>query len=92
MEPSKKVRPRALAAAEAKRRERQEKLDNALDEGDPVSWGSTIEVKHKGASIWVKMEAGSKVRPGETGTEAAARVTEFVVEHLDTQRDEIVSS
>lgn len=65
----------------------------ALNEGDTVDYGLTVEVKHpRKGSFWPKMAATSTVRPGETGDAAMDRVMEFVARHLDQQIIDILGN
>ena len=57
----------------------------ALDEGDWIEYGNTVEVKTRNVTAWPKVAVGSKVRPGETPEEAMARIVEFVSGQLSQQ-------
>lgn len=64
---------------------------DALNVGDAVDYGLTIEVKHpRKGSYWPKMGASTTVRPGETAEQALSRLQVFVVEQIDAQVHDIL--
>jgi len=50
----------------------------ALDEGDTIAVTVTHQINIQGDNSWVKYEATSKVRPGETTDEADERLLTHV--------------
>lgn len=52
--------------------------ESLLDPGDPVTISISHQLRINGDDSWVKVEATSKVRPGESADDTYNRVLQFV--------------
>ena len=65
---------------------------DVLDTGDSLSYSVSASVKHGGQEAWVKIEATTTVREGETAEETRYRISDFVHQQIADAIEEIKSS
>jgi len=65
---------------------------DVLNTGDSLSYSVSACVKHGGQEAWVKIEATTTVREGETAEEARYRISDFVHQQVADAIEEIKAS